>query len=119
MNVTCNIFKVQYLQYIMKYAIFYIILTCCEAVMVEGLFTYLKKTKLLSKLRKCIFSTKKKIEIKKFQITKVDQIIMFYNAMWSIIAYSSIWEPFGGWFHHFYWQVFNGQKKVEYDNGQL
>ena len=39
------------------------------------------------------FSTEKKIEVKNIHIIKVDQMIVFYNAMWSIIAHSRI-RPF-------------------------
>ena len=49
-----------------------------------------------SKVRKCNFSTNKKFEVKNIQITKVtkvDQMIVFYNGMWSIIAHSCI-RPF-------------------------
>ena len=39
----------------------------------------------------------KKIEIKNIQIIKVDQMIVFYNAMWSIIARSRIRPFFVRW----------------------
>ena len=51
------------------------------------------RTKLLSEVRKCIFSTEKKLKLKNIQITKADQMIVFSNAMWSIFAHSGI-RPF-------------------------
>ena len=39
------------------------------------------------------FFNEKKNEVKNIQIIKVDQMIVFYNAMWSIIAHSCI-RPF-------------------------
>ena len=79
----------------------------------------------ISTWRKCdgsrvyLLSNGKKIEAENIQIIKVDQMIVFYNAMWSIITHSCIWGLIGGWFPHLYWQVFNGQKTVKYKNGQL
>ena len=36
------------------------------------------------------FFNRKKFEVKNIQITKVDKMIVFYNAMWSIVAHSRI-----------------------------
>ena len=43
------------------------------------------------------FFNKKKIEFKNIQVIKVDQMIVFYNAMWSIIAHSCIRRCFVRW----------------------
>ena len=72
-----------------------------SATIEKGLFTYFKKTKLLTKVRKYIFQRKKN-EVKNIQIIKVDQMIVFYNAMWSTNAHSCILGLFGGWFPHLY-----------------
>ena len=69
--------------------------------MVEGFFL-VKNTKLLSKGKKMYFFNGKTIETMKIQITKIDQMIMFYNTMWLTIPHSCIWGLFGGWFPHLY-----------------
>ena len=43
------------------------------------------------------FFNKKKIEFKNIQIIEVDQMIVFYNTMWSIIAHSRIRPFFVHW----------------------
>ena len=61
----------------------------------------------------------KKIEVKNIQITKIDQMIVFYNDMWSIIAHSCIWGHLGAGSLTFIDRFSTDKKTVEYKNEQL
>ncbi len=73
-----------------------------EGVPVEELLLTKKGVELLSKSKKMYISNGKTIEVKKIQMIKVDEMIVFYNAMWSIIAHSCIWGLVGGRYPEFY-----------------
>ena len=65
------------------------------------------------------FFNSEKIEVKNIQIIKVDQMIVFYNAMWSIIVHPRIRPFFVRWKPVNKGEGTSSQIAPKYKNGQL